>query len=67
MHVKHVEELCRFFDRAGTVLGLTGAGISTGSNIPDYRGPTGMFLHSAIAFSGPLQLVTKRDMDGCVS
>lgn len=37
------EQLCAFIKRASNLWALTGAGISTGSNIPDYRGVNGSY------------------------
>jgi NAD-dependent deacetylase len=41
--VSDVEELARAIAQARTVLAFTGAGISTGSGIPDFRGPKGLW------------------------
>lgn len=40
---KEVELLTNFFKQSKDVLVLTGAGISTSSGIPDYRGPNGSY------------------------
>lgn len=45
-HRAHVDELADVFARGG-VLVVSGAGISTDSGIPDYRGPTGERRHAA--------------------
>jgi len=37
------ERLAGFIERAGRILIFSGAGISTGSGIPDYRGPRGVW------------------------
>lgn len=40
---KEVDDLVRFFCNSSSVTVLTGAGISTSSGIPDYRGPQGSY------------------------
>ena len=40
---EEVDWLATFFDRAKNLVVLTGAGISTASGIPDYRGPNGSY------------------------
>jgi NAD-dependent deacetylase len=42
-----IAELARLIDRSERVLVFTGAGISTGSGIPDFRGPTGVWTKRA--------------------
>lgn len=37
------DEVCRWIDAAKRVVALTGAGISTESGIPDFRGPQGLW------------------------
>ncbi len=39
----HVRELSELLARAERVLAFTGAGVSTASNIPDFRGPNGVW------------------------
>jgi NAD-dependent deacetylase len=39
----HVEEVRRWVSRARQVVALTGAGISTESGVPDFRGPQGLW------------------------
>lgn len=41
-----VEDLSALLAPAQRVLVFTGAGVSTASNIPDFRGPNGLFRHS---------------------
>lgn len=43
MSEEHIGELARVLGRARRVLVFTGAGISTGSGIPDFRGPGGVW------------------------
>lgn len=46
----HAERVASFFDKAkGNVVVLSGAGLSTGSGIPDYRGENGIYK-SNVAF-----------------
>ena len=45
MHEELLSELVRVLRPARRILAFTGAGISTRSNIPDYRGPTGVYRH----------------------
>jgi NAD-dependent protein deacetylase/lipoamidase len=38
-----VESVCRWIDESARIVALTGAGISTESGIPDFRGPQGVW------------------------
>jgi NAD-dependent deacetylase len=38
-----IEQVCRWIARSARVVALTGAGISTDSGIPDFRGPRGVW------------------------
>jgi NAD-dependent SIR2 family protein deacetylase len=40
---ERIEELGKFLDSSSYLLSITGAGISTDSGIPDYRGPNGSY------------------------
>ncbi|KAI9138054.1 DHS-like NAD/FAD-binding domain-containing protein [Paraphysoderma sedebokerense] len=43
----HIEELAEFIIKSNkNLLVITGAGISTASNIPDYRGPNGVYTRN---------------------
>ncbi|KAJ3299068.1 NAD-dependent protein lipoamidase sirtuin-4 [Rhizoclosmatium sp. JEL0117] len=43
-HTAHVQQVASFIREArGKLVVLTGAGLSTGSGIPDYRGPNGVY------------------------
>jgi len=44
-HGDNVDALLEFVSGAGRLLVLTGAGVSTDSGIPDYRGPDGRWKH----------------------
>jgi NAD-dependent deacetylase len=43
MGAEGIQQLSRFIDDATSILVFTGAGISTASGIPDYRGPEGVW------------------------
>ncbi|TMW65937.1 hypothetical protein Poli38472_003702 [Pythium oligandrum] len=44
---RYAQQLRRFLDKAdGRTVVLTGAGISTDSGIPDYRGPNGVYMRN---------------------
>ena len=42
-HQERVENVCRWIDASKRLVALTGAGISTESGIPDFRGPQGVW------------------------
>jgi NAD-dependent deacetylase len=44
-----VERVSRFVDNAERIVVLSGAGISTDSGIPDYRGPNGLWTKNPLA------------------
>jgi NAD-dependent deacetylase len=44
-----VEQVCRWMEAASRIVALTGAGISTESGIPDFRGPQGVWTRDAKA------------------
>jgi NAD-dependent deacetylase len=50
MDDRDIADLAGLLSRAGKVLLFTGAGISTGSGIPDYRGPQGLWKKSRPVF-----------------
>src|SRR5256885_14012156 len=41
-----IEQLCRWVDESERIVALTGAGISTDSGIPDFRGPQGLWTRN---------------------
>jgi NAD-dependent deacetylase len=47
MQDKQVERLSQLLGAAQRIFAFSGAGISTGSNIPDFRGPNGVFKDRA--------------------
>lgn len=57
-----IEALARLLVAAGRVLVFTGAGISTGSGIPDYRGPQGIWkTRQPIYYQDFMQSAAARD------
>ncbi len=42
----HLESVCQWVEQARRVVALTGAGISTESGIPDFRGPQGVWTQN---------------------
>lgn len=45
---RELESVAKFISSASRLCILTGAGISTGSGIPDYRGPNGSYKHGHV-------------------
>ena len=44
--IRLVDDVCRWMDAAARIVALTGAGISTESGIPDFRGPQGVWTNN---------------------
>jgi len=53
-----VEKVRRWVEGAQRVVVLTGAGISTDSGIPDFRGPQGVWTKNPLARSSPTSITT---------
>lgn len=53
LHDSQLDQLERMFKAANKVVFFTGAGISTAANIPDYRGPNGVWTARAQGRSAP--------------
>jgi NAD-dependent deacetylase len=49
MAAKHTDEVRAWVEEARRVVALTGAGISTDSGIPDFRGPQGLWTRNPVA------------------
>jgi NAD-dependent deacetylase len=49
MATKNTAQVRSWVDEARRVVALTGAGISTDSGIPDFRGPQGLWTHNPVA------------------
>jgi NAD-dependent SIR2 family protein deacetylase len=52
-HQRHVEKIARWIAESGYMLAFTGAGISTDSGIPDFRGPEGVWTRRDAGLPAP--------------
>jgi NAD-dependent deacetylase len=44
--MRRIEDICRWVDESARIVALTGAGISTESGVPDFRGPQGVWTRN---------------------
>jgi NAD-dependent protein deacetylase/lipoamidase len=51
---RHVEEIARWIIRSEHMVAFTGAGISTDSGIPDFRGPDGVWTRRDAGLPTPM-------------
>jgi NAD-dependent SIR2 family protein deacetylase len=61
-HAGHVEKIARWLGESSHVVAFTGAGISTDSGIPDYRGPDGVWTRRDAGLPAPAWRVSPEEV-----